>query len=366
MRIGFFGGAFDPYHQEHENVILQAKEELGLDRVIVYPSSDPPHKTCSAPFDKRVSFLQKATKKYGFVTVDTIEGKTGRINPTVEILPKLQNKYPAEESYFIIGGDSLEKFDTWIRPQEIADKTQFAVIARGEKERTLAAKDRAEKKFGARITVLRYVGQEISSSLIKAHIELGDRPSGLSNEMYDLIREEGLYHTHAAMVERQKGILPPKRYEHVKRTTYYALKLNGSLGLPYEKVFPAAFLHDCAKMTSRKMEGVPDCIVHQFVGREIARTEYGIEDEEILSAIECHTTGKPNMTTLEKLIFCADMLEEGRTFAGVETLREIIKDNFEKGFFACVQATYKNLTEKGKEMHPLTKQCLEYYNNLYL
>lgn len=366
MKIGFFGGAFDPYHLEHKNIVLHAKEELGLDKVIVYPSNLPPHKTCAAPFQKRLELLKRAVKPYDFIIVDDIEGTTGKVNPTVEILPLLQKKYPCDESFFIIGGDSLLKFDTWIRPQEIAKMTKIAVVARENREEVLRKKEETEKKYGADVTVLDYVGKSVSSSLIKAHIELGDKPDGLDEETYEIIRELGLYGERKALIEKQKAFLKPERYEHVKRTTYYALKLNVNLGLNYDKVFTAAFFHDCAKPIKREIPGVPAGVVHQFVGPEIAKNEYGICDEEVLNAIGCHTTGKPGMTTLEKLIFCADMLEEGRKYDGVEKLRELIEKDFEKGFFACVKATYELLTSQRRDVHPLTKMCFEYYNNLYV
>ena len=69
------------------------------------------------------------------------------------------------------------------------------------------------------------------------------------------------------------------------------------------------------------------------------------------------------MTTLEKLIFTADVLEEGRDFPGVENLREITEKNFEEGFRACVTSCLKKLYEEKKPIHPLTEECAMYYNN---
>ena len=84
------------------------------------------------------------------------------------------------------------------------------------------------------------------------------------------------------------------------------------------------------------MEGVPAPVVHQFTGAERARDFYGVTDERILSAIRYHTSGKPDMTKLEKITFSADMLEPNRNFDGVEKLRAIMDEDFEKGFIACV------------------------------
>ena len=92
-------------------------------------------------------------------------------------------------------------------------------------------------------------------------------------------------------------------------------------------------------------------------------TEYGVTDAEVIGAIACHCTGKPGMNTLDKLIFCADMLEPARDFDGVEELRRTIRRDFEKGFRACLIRSYDYLVEKGADIYPLTLRAAEYYRN---
>ena len=98
------------------------------------------------------------------------------------------------------------------------------------------------------------------------------------------------------------------------------------------------------------------------MGREIAQNEYGISDEEILSAIEYHTTGRAGMSKLEKLIYCADMLEEGRNYPGAEELRKETENDFDKGFLSCVKKSLKFIEDKGNPVYGLTKECVRYYN----
>lgn len=362
MKIGFFGGAFDPIHNEHRSVILHAKEELALDAVIVYPSAFPPHKSCVAPFEERKKMAVAALKDLPYVIVDDVENTLTGTNPTVKVLPVLLDKYKPEESYFIIGGDSIAKFSKWIQPEKIARLTRIAVVARGERARTIEDAERVEKTYGAKVTVLQYVGKQVSSSLVKAKIETGETPDGVCEEVMRIIREDGLYGERRELVDTLRSNMTSARFEHVKRTTYYAMKLNEKLGLPYEKVFTAGILHDCAKHLKREIEGVPPAVVHQFTGAEEARTTYGVTDEEVLSAIRYHTTGRPDMTTLEKLIFTADVLEEGRDYPGVEELRKIAEEDFERGFVACVRSGLNKLYEDKKPIHPLTEECALYYN----
>lgn len=363
MRIGFFGGAFDPFHNEHKRIIESAKNELNLDRIVVYPSFAPPHKECTAPYDDRKALAEIALSGCDYAVIDDVEKERGgEKNPTVEILPLLIDKYPADEHYFIMGGDSIINFPKWINPQKIATMIKLAVIARENATEVVKAAEEAEKNYGASVRVLDYVGRKVSGSLVKAALELGDMPNGISEEVYVAIRERGLYCEKKNLTDKLRTVLPERTFEHVKRTVYYALGLNVKLGLNYEKVFLAALLHDCAKPFHRAMEGVPAAVEHQFLGREEAEKTYGIRDEEILSAIECHTTGKPAMSTLEKLIFCADMLEEGRSYPGVCELRNAIETDFETGFRKCVESSLRKLEEDGKPIHPLTKECAKYYN----
>ncbi len=365
MKIGFFGGAFDPFHNEHKSIIESAKNELGLDKVVVYPSYAPPHKNCSATYEDRRALAKIALKDCDYAIIDDVEKERGgERNPTVEILPLLMAKYPADEHVFIMGGDSIVSFPKWINPQKIASMIKFAVVARENIDDVKKAAVFAEKTYGAKVTVLGYVGKKVSGSLVRAELELGDKPDGVSSEVYAEIVKRGLYSDKKEIVEKLKKSLPERTFEHVKRTVYYALWLNVKLGLGYEKVFLSALLHDCAKPLHRAMDGVPPAVEHQFLGKEEAEKTYGIRDEQILSAIECHTTGKPAMNTLEKLIFCADMLEYGRSYPGVEELRSEIENDFETGFRKCVESSLRKLEEDGKPVHPLTKECAKYYNIL--
>ena len=95
----------------------------------------------------------------------------------------------------------------------------------------------------------------------------------------------------------------------------------------------------------------------------MARKEFGIEDDEVLEAIKYHTTAKPNMTDLDKLIFCADMLEEDRDFEGVDELRDIISQDLHQGFVACMEHQYAYLVNRGGDIYPTTVLAVEYYRD---
>lgn len=363
MKTVFFGGAFDPFHSEHKAIIEGAKKELGADRVVVYPSFCPPHKDDPAtPFDIRKKMAEEGTKDLPYVIIDTIEKERDRVNYSYEVIPLLKEKYPSDEYCFLIGGDSMAHFFSWVKPDVIAKEIALAVAARGDVVGLDDAVNRARTELGAKVVCLQVTGRAVSSSLIKARVEMGLPQTDVSPEVEKIIEQNKLYRQFSDTVEKLRSDIPEKTFDHVRRTVLYALKLNTELNLPYKKVFLAALLHDCTKHIKKEMDGVPPAVVHQYTGAEQAREKYGVTDEDILSAIGCHTTGKPDMTTLQKLIYCADVLEEGRDYPGVDELRKAIESDFEDGFRKCVKSCYTHLVESGKPFDPLTKTCALYYN----
>ena len=102
-------------------------------------------------------------------------------------------------------------------------------------------------------------------------------------------------------------------------------------------------------------------VLHQFLGAEKARRDFGIEDEDILSAIRYHTTAKANMSMLEKLIYTADSLSDDRDYEPIPAIREIAIKDFETGFKTILKYTYDKIMERGTGMYPLTEDAYRYY-----
>jgi predicted HD superfamily hydrolase involved in NAD metabolism len=141
------------------------------------------------------------------------------------------------------------------------------------------------------------------------------------------------------------------------------------LGLDEKKVILACTLHDCAKYIDYKTvkgftlpEGVPQPVVHAFLGAYIAKEYLGVTDEEVIDAIRYHTSGKAEMTTLSKLVFVADMIEDGRNYDGVEKLRELYRAcDFEKCFIECLKEEFIHLLNKKQYIYQQTINAFNYY-----
>lgn len=362
MKYGIFGGAFDPPHYEHKEICEQVKRELGLEQIILVPSGNAPHKKGLTEYGQRVEMLSIL---FGSDCVyDDIENRLDGITNTARVLPLLKAKY--KDICFIIGGDSMIAMDSWIDPLTVMTTCPVVVVSRKEKSKELIEKIEKYRKLGSVIYLVNYVGKDCSSTLCRTYSELGlDNPLVPEAEA-EYIKTKGLYSEYSSLVDSISTRLTEKRMEHTKQVVLMAVRLNEQLGLPYDKVFRSALLHDVAKYNPKteteynrmKMSGA---YAHAFVGAEIAETEFGVKDPEILDAIRFHTTGRANMTKLEKLIFLADYVEETRDFAGVSEIRKLSLADFEKGFILAVERQTEFLKDK-TDVCPLTRECYDYYH----
>ena len=170
-----------------------------------------------------------------------------------------------------------------------------------------------------------------------------------------------------------------KRFLHTLRVRDTALELAKIHGVDQEKAEVAGFLHDCAKirdyeklmkaakenklLLTKEMLKAPQ-IIHSYLGAIYARDLYGIEDEEILNAISYHTTGRANMSDLEKIIFLADYIEPMRNFDGVERARELAREDLDAAMYFALNNTLKFLVDHDTYIVPTTVTARNFYKEL--
>ena len=151
-----------------------------------------------------------------------------------------------------------------------------------------------------------------------------------------------------------------------------AVKLAEHYGADVKKAELAGLVHDCAKDLSMdeclelaKRHGYePDeislrnmSLLHAPLGAYLAKELFHIEDEEIQGAIAYHTTGRKDMTLLEKIIFLADYIEEGSSFPGVEELRELAFIDLNRAILTSLEFSIHNVMKRGRLLHPLTVEA---------
>jgi len=184
----------------------------------------------------------------------------------------------------------------------------------------------------------------------------------------EYIKQNAIY-SGDKIVQKLKEVLPEKRLKHTANVVVTALKRAKELNLDEKKVALATTLHDFAKYIDPKTvegfsldEDVPPPVIHSFLGAFIAEKYFMIEDEDVINAIRYHTSGRPNMSTLEKLVFVADMVEEGRNYEGVEKLRKSYEeDDFEECFKKCLEEEMLHLINKKQNIYHLTLEAYDFY-----
>lgn len=162
--------------------------------------------------------------------------------------------------------------------------------------------------------------------------------------------------------------MPAKRWEHVKGVMETSVILATRFGSDPVKADLAALLHDVAKfwpMEKQEMIMIenglnPELLeydkqlLHAEIGAFVSRRDYGVMDEEVLDAIRYHTSGRVGMTKLDKIVCLADYMEPGRSFPGVERIRELAEHSLEEALVAGFDSTITFLVEKQKCIFPLT------------
>jgi len=185
MKIGIFGGTFNPIHLGHVNAIGEAKKHFCLDKVIIIPAAQSPHKTDKPMKDSdRVEMIKRATKYLDFVEIDTLELERSGVSYTYDTILKLKKEHADDELFFIMGEDQYESFDRWYRYEDLLDLITFIVLRRNGSTKQI------EAPFIAKNTRV----FEVSSSEIRKRINQNEQYSHLINDhVYAYIKEHNLY-----------------------------------------------------------------------------------------------------------------------------------------------------------------------------
>lgn len=180
----------------------------------------------------------------------------------------------------------------------------------------------------------------------------------------------------ADILEWVEARIKPKRFQHTLGVEETAVQLARIYGVnPYEASI-AALLHDNAKNLSNEelyricqtyypqynLTQEYSSVFHAFAGAITAKRRYSELSNDVINAICFHTTGRPNMSTLEKIIYAADYAEPGREpFPGLELIREYLFNDLDDGIRHMLQQTVDYVKMKNKKIHPLTITTLDYY-----
>ena len=130
VRIGIFGGSFNPVHTGHLVMAQDAVDHFGLHRVIWVPAAQPPHKLTLAPAVDRVEMLRLALQEDARFEVSDEEVQRGGVSYTVDTVERLRERHAGAELYLIIGGDTLRELHTWKDIHRLLELCRIVTVAR--------------------------------------------------------------------------------------------------------------------------------------------------------------------------------------------------------------------------------------------
>jgi nicotinate-nucleotide adenylyltransferase len=197
VKIGVFGGTFDPIHQGHMVIAEQVMDELNLSRVVFVPGGIPPHKDASsvrASAEDRSDMVEAAVAGNGRFSVDRVEVDAGRPMHTVETVGILKQREAANDWYFITGADEVSNLLTWKDPDRLLEEVVMVAATRPGYDLSKLYHLEAGLRNFDRIFPVECTRVDISATGIRRRILQGKSVRYLVPEgVYEIIRDRGLY-----------------------------------------------------------------------------------------------------------------------------------------------------------------------------
>ena len=370
----------------------QAAEALKLDKLLLIPTRVPPHKALTedvAGPEHRLEmtrFAVQALNLDGVAEASDLELRREGKSYTLDTLREIRALYPKGELFLLLGTDMFLTFHQWRHPEEIAKLCTLCAFHRSALDSAgdfASQKRRLERKFGAHVKFVDLQEVvDISSTRLRQMLPAGQGREFLAPAVYGCILREGLYGTNADLrrlsLEDLRcvalSMLAPRRIPHVLGTEETAAALALRWGADEESARRAALLHDCTKKFDKELQmalcrqyGIePDAaerregkLLHAITGAAVAYADFGVSGE-VRDAIRWHTTGKADMTLLEKIIYLADYIEPTRDFCDLTELRRLAFEDLDGALLLGFTMAVEDLAKKGMPVHPNSVLARDY------
>ena len=390
-RIGIYGGTFNPPHIGHIQAAKQAVKALGLNKLLVIPDRIAPHKAMpgnSAAPQQRLDMLRIALSDCPEIEVSDLELNREGPSYTYETVLQLRKMHPEARLVLLMGTDMFLSFQTWRNPEIILENAMLGVFYRGDKGEAAAieAKKAELEAGGAEVELVKNPVIQISSTQMRRLLAFRCAGDFLPDGVLDYIRENRLYDTRAPwknlpMEQLEQvviSLLKPNRVAHVLGCRDTAVELAKHWGADPVDAARAGILHDITKAIDGPLQ-LTLCeaygkilsdfsrrypkTLHALTGSLVAERIFG-ENKAVVSAIEHHTTGKADMSLLEKIIYVADYMEPNRDFPGVEKLRELAYKDMDAALKLGLEMTLEHLNRQGAEVSPESREALAWLNRV--
>ncbi len=382
MKLGIFGGSFDPPHRGHASAAAACVNALGLDKLLVIPDNAPPHKSLSENTpgaEERATLTRLCMRHVPKARVSDMELRRGGKSYTVDTVFEAAKEYPDAKIYLLLGTDMLESFERWKDCYSIMERATIVVFTRRESELRLVREKTGylQREYGARVKIVEHEEVEISSTDLRAMLPKRGGVEFFDDKEYSEIIKHRYYDAKPDfqwLRGKAYEMLDARRVAHVQGTEITAERLAKRWGADADEAREAAILHDITKkedsrtqlrlcekygITLDDMEKEEGKLLHSKTGAAIAKYEFGCSDD-VFNAIYWHTTGRENMALLEKIIYMADYIEPTREFDNVDEMREMaFKDldlALKMGFTSCIA----DMNERGVRLHARTIGALQW------
>ncbi len=383
MKIAVFGGSFNPPHLGHRSVVSMVSEHVHPDLFLIIPDNVPPHKELEEGSPDSVTRLRMCIDNFddlpGVQISDMEILREGR-SYTADTVTALRELYPADTLMFVMGTDMLLSFEEWYRFEYLLKELELVVLSRfnNDDDEILKQADSLKDKYGAIIHFINVPPLPMSSSQIRGLLKQRQGNDLLMDSVYSDIIRNRLYSAQMNLQWLEKKIVPlhkPKRLSHVFGVREEASRLAKRWGVDPDSAEEAGLLHDITKKLDvdgqlllidkygiiiSNSERENPKLLHAITGSEFARREFGVS-QDIFDAIRWHTTGRPKMSMLEKVIYLADCIEPNRSYPGVEVLRAASYDDIDKAMCMALKMSIDVVRERGDVLHPATLEAYEWY-----
>ena len=385
-RIGIYGGTFNPPHIGHMRAAAHAIEVLKLDRLLLIPNGDAPHKVVAdgATGEQRLQMLTLSARGMKLAQVSDIELRREGKSYTADTIAQLRERFPEDELVLMMGTDMFLSFHTWYRPEKIMENASLAVFYRGEKneQTTIAGQKEKLEAMGVEIALVANPVTAISSTDLRRMLIFRCADPFLCPGVGDYIRDQGLYGTgknykNLSMEDLERevvALLKPNRVAHVLGCRDAAVELAKRYGADVTDAARAGLLHDITKAIDgplqltlcdeygillNKFSQENPKTLHALTGSLVADQIFG-ENDAVVTAIRYHTTGRPDMGLLEKIIYIADYIEANRDFPGVEEMRKAAFEDLDAALLMGLESAMAHVRHQGQELAAATSDAVKF------
>ncbi len=383
MKIAVYGGSFNPPHLGHKSAAETVSQELAPDKFLIIPDNIPPHKEMdegSPNPEQRLELCKLNFSGIPGAEISDMEIKREGKSYTAHTVERLKKIYPDDELILVMGTDMLLSFEEWYRFEYLFKNCTLAVLVRDDEE-DLALRDKAEefkREYGAKIIIMPHAPLPMSSSEIREKLRFRMGREKLTDEVYSSIIKNNYYDALPELSwlrEKTYAYLKSSRIAHVAGVESEAVMLANKWGEDPETAAEAGILHDITKALSYEeqlilckkygiildnAERETPALLHAKTGAAFSKELFGVSDR-VCEAIYWHTTGKPDMSILEKIVYLADIIEPGRDFPGVDELRELSYIDLDKAMAAALKSSIENIESQGRIPHENSVKAYRWY-----